>query len=212
MNLLKCPHCWGLGREPPGFLMACTLCGGLQQISDYNLSEHFTFSEWCRAREGVDNAPDADSIQRARITLATLIEPARLIVGPLQNHSGYRCSQLDVIADGGNIHWLTHLSAHALGSAFDLQACDPHISIRMLTKILAKQATEPWDQIIVEGGCVHVAAEGPLDHGLTRGLPGHGERRKQILVRLVRLKDDPPGWKFKYEKFDDSDSQWLRVV
>jgi hypothetical protein len=117
-----------------------------------------------------------------------------------------------VIADGGNIYWLTHVSAHALGSAFDLQAVDPQINIRLLAKILVKHAVEPWDQIIVEGGCVHCAAEGPLDHGLTRALPGQGAKRKQVLVRLPRTKDDPPGWKYKYEVFNDTDVQWLRVV
>lgn len=201
MEFLTCPRCYGSGFEPPALQVPCKLCKGLQHIEDFKLSENFNFSEWCRAHEGCPNDPDMMAIERAKKTLATLIEPARAICGPIQVTSGYRCPELDVIADGGNKHWLTHLSAHAIGSAFDIKPVSKYVSIRMLLKMLVKHAKGPWDQIIAEGGCVHCAAEAPS-----------GEPRGQILIRRLRTKEDPPGWKFTYEPFHDTDSQWLLVV
>lgn len=212
MDFLTCPRCYGSGFEPPACRVPCSLCRGLQEIEDFKLSENFHFSEWCRAYEGCPNDPDAQAIERAKLTLSSLLEPARAICGPLGVTSGYRCPELDVIADGGNKHWLTHLSGHAIGSAFDVRPLGKYVNLRMLFKMLIQHHKGPWDQLIAEGGCIHCAAEGPVDGGRKMAPPGKGAQRKHVLIRRLRTKDDPPGWKFIYDPFDDTDVQWLKVV
>lgn len=211
VGMTKCPRCWGTGLEPPRLTLPCGYCAGLQQVEDVHLSEHFLFGEWCRAREGCSNDPPPEAVERARNTLQYLVEPARAALGvAFRVTSGYRCPQLDVIADSGNPIWLTRLSAHALGSAFDLQA-PPH-SLRELTEVLRKNAKAAWDQIILEGGCVHAALEGPDEHGHALP-PGAGRRRSQILIRRLRVVEkDGPGSKFKYDTYTGTEEQMKLVV
>ena len=212
MQLMLCPRCYGSGFEPPALQVPCTFCRGLQQVEDFKLSENFWFSEWCRAYEGCPNDPDTDAIERAKLTLNTLVEPARAACGPIAVTSGNRCPELDVIADGGNKKWLEYFSGHAIGSALDLKPIAKYVNLRMLFKMLIQHHKGPWDQLIAEGGCVHCAAEGPVDDGKKKAAPGHGAQRKHVLIRRLRTKDDPPGWKYTYEPFNDTDSQWLKLV
>jgi hypothetical protein len=202
-DVFKCDRCWGLGKD--GFA-TCLLCNGRGVLEDSPLSAHFRASEWRKAHEGCPNDPPPDAADRARMT-ARLLEPARVAMGiPFHVTSGYRCAQLDVIADHGNAKWLTHISGHQLGSAFDLRPGDPSVSLKQLLDGIVKHSLLPWDQIIGEGGCVHVAAEGPDSTGMHARPPGCGSQRKQVLVRVK--------WNegFTYARYDGTDEQWAQVA
>jgi len=117
------------------------------------LSEHFTQAEFeasqYATRHGIDNKMDGDALSCAKDLCAAILEPLRRkIMTPITVSSGYRSHELNK-AIGGSAH-----SQHTKGLAADIQAA--YLSPLELANII-KGIGLPYDQLIYEGGWVHVS-------------------------------------------------------
>ena len=213
-----CPRCWGKKLEPsPAADNACRLCTGAGYVEDPELSVHFRFSEFVQsstaAHLGMPNDPPTEALANLRRLSVELLEPLRDVLGPLRVTSGFRTQQLDVVADGGNPRWLRELSAHAIGAAADVVALDPAKTLKnVFDAVVALH--RPFDQLISEGGCAHVALL------CSYGAP-NARQRGQALVRILnpaRAVFDAAGGtgpapdRHLYVRFDGSAEQWAKVA
>lgn len=195
MSKFPCP-CWGL---PGG---SCWLCNGSGQADDIQFSQNFHFSELVvtsEANKRVPNIPSKDDIERLRRLCQELLQPARNELGPLLVNSGFRSQQLDhLIAP-----YFKGLSGHSIGAAADVRSPTKKLVEVMNWFYDAKAKGKiKYDQLILEGGCVHVAVLSPYPVGNNNVQRGHS------LVRVM----GPGGNAFAYEPYDPkSGSQLLRV-
>jgi zinc D-Ala-D-Ala carboxypeptidase len=119
------------------------------------LTEHFTLEELTHSeiavRKGLDNTPNADQIQNLNI-LAGLLERVRDIVGgPLHIHSAFRSLKVNA-AVGGSKN-----SAHLEGLAADFTCPSFGTPKEICIEIAASGLA--FDQLIHEGGWVHISAD-----------------------------------------------------
>lgn len=139
------------------------------------LSPHFHLDEFTvsqeAARRGIDNTPTDEVIPRLEL-LARHLELVRTILGghPIILTSGYRCDELNTAIGG------SRTSAHLRGDAADF-ICPRFGTPLAICRALAIQEDLPFDQLIEEGGWVHLgfAREGarPRRQVLTKR-PGKG--------------------------------------
>jgi len=138
------------------------------------VSAHFTLEELTHsdaaAIHGIDNsAPDDVQQNLVRLTV-TVLEPARAVCGvPFEVSDGYRCPKVNAL-DGGVLH-----SQHEKGEAADVV---PRGLALPAAFDRIRRSDVPFDQIILESGCIHLscAALGatPRREALVRrGSPGH---------------------------------------
>lgn len=123
------------------------------------LTDHFTLEEMTlsetAARHGIENTPDAATIDNLR-RLCALLEQLRSLVGqPVLITSGYRSPALNTLIGGARN------SVHCLGLAADLFV--PELSPRELARAVVDSHLE-YDQLILEyDQWVHLGlAQGPL--------------------------------------------------
>lgn len=194
-----CPRCWGRKFDPTGASNACLLCDGAGIVEDCALSAHFRFGELVTtSHRQFANDPDALQVEHLRRLCVDLLEPVRARVGPLRVSSGYRSRTLD--AHVGGPEWLTDkISAHAVGYAADVVPASPGYSLRdVVDAVVASGA--PFDQAILEGGCVHIGIRSPV-----------GDRQRgDVLVRLAG--PHPAGPRFIYARYDGSAKQLALVA
>lgn len=143
------------------------------------LSPHFTLAECTVSAtadaKGLDNSPDSlsDIINLVRL-LSEIVEPVRVLLGnqPIATDSAYRSPEVNgEIAEVG-----AKKSAHPDGRAMDLQAPPGWTLQNMFDEI--RSSSIPFDQLILESGCVHIAiariGETPRRESLIRhGTPGN---------------------------------------
>ena len=84
-----------------------------------NISEHITLEEATRSqtatRNGIDNVPNADIIERMKLVAEACFEPIRKWYGkPLRVSSFYRCDALNKAVNGSKT------SQHVKGEAIDI--------------------------------------------------------------------------------------------
>ena len=86
--------------------------------ADLQLSRHFRLSEFTRSataiRYGIDNTPDADSIEALQYLCINVLEPLREHFGAIRITSGYRCPEVNEKI-GGALR-----SQHMFGEAADI--------------------------------------------------------------------------------------------
>lgn len=124
------------------------------------ISAHFTLRELTRSqtaeRKGIDNTPSPEVIANLKALCDAILEPLRVVVGPLTVTSAYRSPALNR-AVGGNSK-----GQHPLGQAADIEC------FKMSTRALAEKVIElklPFDELIVEyaqaddpnAGWVHIS-------------------------------------------------------
>ena len=132
------------------------------------------------ARLGLDNTPDDAAVANLARLANTVLMPVRALAGqPLVVDDAYRTPAVNA-ADGG-----VPTSQHELGLAADIRPLQAMIdsgtwSIERLFDLVRGPAgvAVPFDQLILESGCVHISAapEGtaPRRDVLVRsGTPGH---------------------------------------
>lgn len=112
---------------------------------DIRLSEHFSLREMvrsCRSVQlGIDNTPDAATIERLRQLCIHVLEPLRCQFGVLRITSGYRCQALNKAVGG------SPTSQHLRGEAADVHLSSQDVTQKML-RFLADGID--FDQAIVE--------------------------------------------------------------
>lgn len=118
-----------------------------------NLSTHFTLEELTHSdlavRRGLDNTPDADSIENLKILSSYLEGIRELLKVPLIITSGYRSLKVNVAVGG------SQYSAHTRGEAADFIA--PQFGPpREVAKAIVESEIA-FDQVIAEGSWTHFA-------------------------------------------------------
>jgi uncharacterized protein YcbK (DUF882 family) len=125
------------------------------------LSNHFTLEELTRsetaARRGLDNTPDAETIENLKLLAAGLEEIRELLGKPMQITSGYR--SLKVNSAVGS----KPTSAHVKGFAADF-ICPEYGSVSDVCRAI-RDSGIAYDQLIHEfGSWVHVSFSPELRH------------------------------------------------
>ena len=138
------------------------------------LGQHFTLEELIfselASRQGYDNTPSDEAVTNLKRLVAQILEPMRVIVGPIHINSGYRSPEVNA-AIGGAVN-----SAHMEGRAAD---CTPMIGNVQGAFELMKSSNLPYDQLIFEcNAWIHVSVPplGQISRKqvlLASGSPGH---------------------------------------
>ena len=111
------------------------------------LSENFTVEELTRSTTaeqlGIDNTPDADSLENLKLLVDNVLQPLRDMYGrPIVVNSGYRCPQLNKAIGGSKT------SQHMLGKAADITAGNKAENKRLFNLVLDGDLI--FDQLIDE--------------------------------------------------------------
>ena len=116
------------------------------------LSPHFTREELCLSdvavRHGIRNVPSSAVVENLTALCNTILEPLREALGPVHILSGYRSAQLNATIGGAK------KSQHVDGLAADLIV--PGTAVIEVARWLYASGL-PFDQLIYEGGWVHVS-------------------------------------------------------
>ena len=135
------------------------------------LSENFTLTEYTKSqtalRQGIDNTPNEEHLEKAKLLFANVVQPVRNHFGPTVINSGYRGPALNE-AIGGSTN-----SQHCKGEAVDIEC--PGVPNWEVAKFIEDELD--FDQLILEfytpgipdSGWVHVSykAEGNRKSVLT---------------------------------------------
>jgi hypothetical protein len=118
-----------------------------------NLSPHFTLEEFTRSeaatRKGLDNTPDADTLEVLRSTAIGLEEVRALLDAPIEVTSGYRSPKVNSAVGG------SATSQHCKGEAVDFRAPQFGTPLEICREIMASDIV--FDQLIYEGTWVHIS-------------------------------------------------------
>lgn len=110
------------------------------------LSPNFTLAEFINSPTAVanriDNTPPEDVVVNLTTLCRTILEPARMALGPLRINSGFRCPRLNAAVGG------VKTSHHLLGYAADVHP----LRASMLDFARWVKANCPFDQILLEFG------------------------------------------------------------
>ena len=143
------------------------------------LSEHFMLAEFTAsqtaARRGIDNTPDAATVQKLKNT-AFQMEKVRSLLGvPINVSSAYRSLALNRAIGGSTT------SAHCRGEAVDFTA--PAFGTpKEICRLIEKSGIK-FDQLIYEGMWVHIAFDAsPRQQVLTAHFGGGATRYSSGIV------------------------------
>jgi hypothetical protein len=124
------------------------------------LSEHFTLEELIFSStatvHGVDNTPDAVTVDHLAVTAAGLEYIRGILGGPLHIDSGYRCPELNRLVRG------VPDSAHVTGYAADFTCPQFGTPLQIVQRLTNRAGLHCFDQLIQEGTWVHVSFAPPL--------------------------------------------------
>ena len=118
------------------------------QINDTKLSIHFKLEEFLNTMKYPCNKPTTQQIINMTYGCHMLLEPARLVAGPIIINSGFR--NADVNRQVGGVK----NSQHLLGQAADIRPKDPKQFDR-LVEFLKK--CEYTDQLLTGNGWLHIS-------------------------------------------------------
>ena len=144
-----------------------------------SLSEHLTLFEMQHSdtaiRLKIDNSATPEVIEHLKRFALEVFEPVRVFIGkPVHVTSGFRCKELE-IAIGSGIAVNQHLTGNAADIHVDGMTFDG------LFDLLRVNPSIPYDQLITEGGCVHIS--GGVD----------------VPRRMAMIQHKLPGGRFSYE-------------
>ena len=91
----------------------------LSELNGVRLSPHFKLSEFLNLRRHPENIPTMQAVANLAYGCHELLEPARLIVGPIIINSGFRCEAVNRKVGG------VKNSQHLIGQAADIRPKDP---------------------------------------------------------------------------------------
>jgi len=90
-----------------------------ENLNDTQLSKHFMLSEFLHLGKYPDNIPSVQDVVNMTYGCHQLLEPARVIVGPIIINSGFRCDSVNRKVGG------VKNSQHLFGQAADIRPKDP---------------------------------------------------------------------------------------
>ena len=135
------------------------------------LTEHFSLDELTvsevAVRKGLDNTPDADSLENLKI-LAGYLERIRELVGvPLHINSAFRAPKVNQAVGG------SPTSSHCMGEAADITAPQFGTPQEIAKAIMASDI--PYDQLIYEGTWLHFGIREPMRNQKLTAVFGGGK-------------------------------------
>ena len=117
-------------------------------VNDTRLSAHFKLSEFLNTDKYPDNKPSMQDVVNMTYGCLMLLEPARLIAGPIIINSGFRNGRVNRLVGG------VSNSQHLLGQATDIRPKDPEQFWRLVEFLKACSYT---DQLLTGNGWLHVS-------------------------------------------------------
>ena len=118
------------------------------QIDGIRLSSHFMLTEFLNLRKYPENVPTMQEVVNMTYGCHQLLEPARMIVGPIIINSGYRNEVVNRKVGG------VKNSQHLLGQAADIRPKDPRQFQRLVDFFKNWEFT---DQLLTGNGWLHIS-------------------------------------------------------
>ena len=119
-----------------------------EYINDIRLSPHFKLGEFLNLKKYPENIPTMQAVTNMTYGCHQLLEPARLIVGPIIINSGFRNEAVNRRVGG-----VTN-SQHLIGQAADIRPKDP-AQFWQLVEFL--KICEQTDQLLTGSGWLHIS-------------------------------------------------------
>ena len=118
------------------------------ELDDVRLSLHFKLSEFLNLGKYPENIPTMQVVANLTYGCHFLLEPARLIVGPIMINSGFRCEAVNRKVGG------VHNSQHLIGQAADIRPKDPAQFQRLVDFLRTHPLT---DQLLTGSNWLHIS-------------------------------------------------------
>lgn len=119
-------------------------------MPDPVISPHFTFAELTHTNSGLLNVPDDTQLANLRRLALTILEPARILLGPLHVNSGFRSKLVNAAVGSTAKH-----SQHLDGLAADVE---PIGDLEAAFEAL-RHSDIPYHQLIMEcHSWLHISA------------------------------------------------------
>ena len=119
-----------------------------ENIKDVQLSTHFRLGEFLNLGKYPENIPSVQDMVNMTYGCLTLLEPARLLVGPIIINSGYRNEEVNQKVGG------VKSSQHLTGQAADIRPRDSG-QFQLLVEFL--KTNKNTDQLLTGQGWLHVS-------------------------------------------------------
>ena len=117
-------------------------------INDIRLSQHFSLNEFLNIGKYPDNKPSTQDVVNMTYGCHLLLEPARLLVGPIIINSGFRNERVNRLVGG------VSNSQHLVGQAADIRPKDPK-QFQHLVEFL--KTCDLTDQLLTGNGWLHIS-------------------------------------------------------
>ena len=117
-------------------------------MENTRLSKHFTLEEFLNVGKYPDNKPTMQQVVNMTYGCHLLLEPARLVVGPIIINSGFRNSRVNALVGG------VKSSQHLQGCAADIRPRDTAQFQRLVTFLKDHELT---DQLLTGNGWLHIS-------------------------------------------------------
>ena len=118
------------------------------ELNAVRLSPHFKLSEFLNLRKHQGNFPTMQVVVNLTYGCHQLLEPARLIAGPIIINSGFRCESVNRKVGG------VAGSQHLIGQAADIRPKDPS---RFLALVDFLKKCEYTDQLLTGTSWLHIS-------------------------------------------------------
>ena len=119
-----------------------------ENLNDARLSRHFTLGEFLHLGKYPENIPSLQDVVNMTYGCHLLLEPARVIVGPIIINSGFRCDSVNRKVGG------VKNSQHLFGQAADIRPKDPAQFQRLVEFFKSWEFT---DQLLTGHGWLHIS-------------------------------------------------------
>lgn len=119
-----------------------------ENIKDIQLSTHFRLGEFLNLGKYPENIPSVQAMVNMTYGCLTLLEPARLLVGPIIINSGYRNEEVNQKVGG------VKSSQHLTGQAADIRPRDSGQFQRLVEFLKTNKNT---DQLLTGHGWLHIS-------------------------------------------------------
>ena len=117
-------------------------------MENTRLSKHFALDEFLNVGKYPDNKPTMQQVVNMTYGCHLLLEPARLVVGPIIINSGFRNSRVNALVGG------VKSSQHLQGCAADIRPRDTAQCQRLVTFLKDHELT---DQLLTGNGWLHIS-------------------------------------------------------
>ena len=116
--------------------------------TDVTLSKHFMLEEFLHLDKYPENIPSMQDVVNMTYGCHQLLEPARLIIGPIVINSGFRCESVNRKVGG------VSNSQHLFGQAADIRPKKPAQFRRLVDFFKSWEFT---DQLLTGRGWLHIS-------------------------------------------------------